>query len=392
MGTLRVILGERDLSINPDSQIIIARPTVGKERFTKTTGIRATSVKYIDHDGFQKAIIPEEDLKKARTVLRKKILPEITHGKRKYAGKLVIDEMPLWITDQAKRWGEGTTSDCQSRWKIVEQFLTSKDSRNVSIYDFNAGVWDDFKTWVAENHPEIGTLGGIRKYLSMFLLFKFRKGEIPNQVKLTIPKEDAAPAYILKDRELLRAIRYARKVMNDEQLEFIIWLGWLTGIRPDEYLYLKKDRVDWVDFYFKLRKEDVKKNTPPRDVPFFPEHRRYRRFVELLKARTKSKDSIYLIPRRSDPMKPQSLNGIQKAWKKCFSSFGLYDLQDAAGLRVTPYDLRHTCATNMPRFKVDPIHACKILGTSLEMYYSRYCKPKKEDTRAAMARGLGLKK
>lgn len=369
---------EREYEIDIHSKVIYTRLTIGKFRKRRSTGVVASSVEWKDSlfkgRVVKCALIPEEDLRKARLIVRRDILPELTRKSKVYSGKLVIDEFPKWMDTQTQ-WKPKSRLRCESAWNVLQQFFGE-----MRIDEVTEGHWTDFKAWLHRTHPHITRLSNLKKYFAQFFLYLFRKGMVPQKLQFHIPQESADPGVVL-DNSQVHALIHKAKEIGDWRTRGLIAVGRGTGMRPLEMTLLEKSNLDFKNGFIKLRQDQVKAKTPARDIPLVSSSIWHRKALAFLRWRARVAPGKLVFGGYTDESKPLRVDVAVHNFKEVST---MADLPE-----VTLYDLRHTCATEFEILGVGPVIAARILGTSLEMYNKVYCKPKAINLRQSVLNAFG---
>lgn len=222
-------------------------------------------------------------------------------------------------------------------------------------------AWDELVKKIQKEKPGMH-FDNVRKYLSGFLSWAYRKGKIRVKPELYDPdrarkeqQDHDSPglAYTIEQMKIMREI--AKK--QSPRFYLFMLMAQYMGMRPSEITQLKKDRVSWDEQVIRLRKADTKTKSA-REVPI------HGTVWSLLKSQCDATaGSPFVFPNHNHTRTPMDPTGFKKYWN------AILEHPDING-RV--YDFRHTFITHAIKQGMNPVAVGRMTGTSLQMIEKRY--------------------
>ena len=250
-----------------------------------------------------------------------------------------------WVEMKSATWRIGTTRDVKSRGKHLKEFFYQD-----CVDEINEARWEKYLAWMA---PKQYKLAKHQDYMASFLKYEFHKGVIKRIPQLRNPDVETKVGKYMP-------LSIWRKVFKESKgdLRLQLSIGYYMGMRGGEIMELAKDRVNFKERMISLTPIDTK-TKKGRDIPIHP------KVLPMLKRQYALNASQFFFPSpRKNMDRPMRKEGNRKPWTA---------LKTKLGIDFRRHDLRHTCATNFARRKVNPVWAARVLGMTLEVYDKIYC-------------------
>ena len=264
-----------------------------------------------------------------------------------------------WVELNKTIWRQGTLADIKSVGKchmkpFFEKYL---------ITEVDAELWKKYVALKLSNRPDM-RLARHQAYLTMFLNSEAEAGRLTKAPGLFDPDPEVDAAVVISYKEEAEIL----EACQDEDLRLGFTMGIRLGMREYEIFGLAKDRVDASTWFINLRAEDTKTGKG-RSVPVVDKE-----IIKDLKKRLEAEDTDWIFP--SPRNKTKSRWFPRDAWD---------EVREKTGIDVTFHNTRHTAATRFAEV-MQPTHAARILGMSIEIFDKRYCRVKDKELKSAMER------
>lgn len=229
---------------------------------------------------------------------------------------------------------------------------------NLTASQITPQTIDNFISWHRKTRPDVQLYNPLR-YWSSLQNYLIRIGELsPVQApKIEMPKDQV----IQQNKKKGRVISFAdfEKIAKEAPayLKLMLEIAYRVGMRKMEIASLHEEQVIEIAgrLFLKLEGEETKTGLA-RTIPV-PQA-----ILDAFKAHIETVDG-YLFPNNRGSFKASQV--IDRDWNMA---------KEAAGIKgkLRFHDLRHTCATNFARMKVNPMMAVTLLGMSLRTYQKTY--------------------
>lgn len=229
--------------------------------------------------------------------------------------------------------------------------------------DINKDKRAEFIKWHQVTHPGVQLFNPF-KYLGNILKHMYEKGVISkDQIpSLDLPEAEKRHHKKKKGRivpvETIEAIRAVSK----KDLRLLIGIAYSHGLRKMEIAKLNRKTVKLENgkMILQLDTDDTKTGIA-RIIPV------HESFIPEIKERLEK--SYWVFPGQTSHI---TVTTVNKPWQKAKKDAGVVG-------RLRFHDLRHMCATNMAKAKINPIVAATLLGMSLKIYQQTYLNLSAED-------------
>lgn len=218
---------------------------------------------------------------------------------------------------------------------------------------------DDFITWHKTYKPGVRVFNPIR-YLNGLLNYLIRIGELTSvqAPKIEMPKDEVVNYNRKKGRVITWEELDLLCLSSNDYLKLMINIAYRVGMRKMEIASLQKEKIIETHgrLFMKLDEDDTKTGIA-RTIPVPME------LVEAFKSQIKTAKGGYVFGNSKGGFKSSQV--IDRDWSKAKKDSGITG-------KMRFHDLRHTCATNFARMKVNPMMAVTLLGMSLRTYQKTY--------------------
>lgn len=288
-----------------------------------------------------------------------KTIPEDVAGKREIV-KCAEDYYSQWLSELAKPEAvKETEIQLQKDGKTIRELSAKIEelSKNLApeyqrkvpyhmkrineymdihcplVTAFNANYWKAYTAFRRAAQPGC-QLNHDRAQMNRILSYALEEGIISKKPKLKNSDSEAEGGRALEDGEIRAFYAHADELMSDAAD-----LGFRMALRKIDILNLDDAKVDFKTNKIKFKRgllsaEGGQKNKKPVEIEINPVCR------AMLLRRAKIKTGKYFFADPEDPNKPMKADYFYKRW---------YATCKRAGVKSSPHDMRHTCATLMGR-------------------------------------------
>lgn len=356
MSTLVKVNHETNLYIDPENGFLHVREKDNRgKRRTKAVG-QSVPLSHVQTliQGDQKDV--KNLLKKYRSSIQE-THAEIVQGIIGVKSRVLCSDLwDLWIEEKKPTWRHDTWRDHESKGRLhLMPFFG-----NMKPHEVDEAAWERYISEKKKKSKGL-RLKNHRQYMSEFLNHIFRNGFLSKPPALKNPDGEIPQKHVFTQSEIDRIF----ELVSDD-LRLPVQMGLYMGMRPGEARKLRIDRIDFKKGQISLKAEDTK-TKKARKVPIKSE------LIEPLKLKASKSTNDFLFP--SPTGKNEPVGSFKTAWG---------NLMEKVGVDAGMHSLRHTCATRMASSNIAPSHACRILGMSLEIYDTVYCKPSESDLAKAI--------